>query len=399
MPIHVTTSTTQSLSNKTFVDHLSTTGVAYASGGNSNQWNSAYTTVNANSATWGTGGGSTIDTGVRALTADWQSTYTTVNANSATWGTGGGGTGAGVISGASYTRWQLTGNPPISSFSIPGAVSNESGAYRVTIGSILQDPASYSVDATLDTITFGEAPSLSANIIVLETVISTTSGSSSNTPITLTSSVSGVLSASGQQISGVDPNADRILFWDDSESKLAHLSVGSGLSISDTTLSTTGGGTKTYAVFTSLDNQPPASGFATLDTRNSIAVLDFDDASTESAIFMSVLPEAAVTTSGLIVIITWMATSATSGNCRWSVSFEKCTSDLDTDSFDTAAATNAATNGTSGVPTTTSITITTIDSLVASDLFRVRVQRVGGDGGDTMSGDAELLSVEVRSAA
>jgi hypothetical protein len=57
MPIHVTTSTTQSLSNKTFVDHLSTTGVAYASGGNSNQWNSAYTTVNANSATWATGAG------------------------------------------------------------------------------------------------------------------------------------------------------------------------------------------------------------------------------------------------------------------------------------------------------------------------------------------------------
>jgi len=52
MPIHVTTSTTQSLSNKTFVDHLSTTGVVYASGGNSNQWNSSYTTVNANSANW-----------------------------------------------------------------------------------------------------------------------------------------------------------------------------------------------------------------------------------------------------------------------------------------------------------------------------------------------------------
>jgi hypothetical protein len=52
MPIHVTTSTTQSLSNKTFVDYLSTTGVVYASGGNSNQWNSSYTTVNANSANW-----------------------------------------------------------------------------------------------------------------------------------------------------------------------------------------------------------------------------------------------------------------------------------------------------------------------------------------------------------
>jgi len=46
-------------------------------------WNSTYTTVNSNSALWGAGG-STIDTGVRAITGDWQSTYTTVNANSAT---------------------------------------------------------------------------------------------------------------------------------------------------------------------------------------------------------------------------------------------------------------------------------------------------------------------------
>jgi hypothetical protein len=49
MPIHVTTSTTQSLSNKTFVDRVSTTGVVFASSGNSNQWSSAYTTVSATS--------------------------------------------------------------------------------------------------------------------------------------------------------------------------------------------------------------------------------------------------------------------------------------------------------------------------------------------------------------
>jgi hypothetical protein len=56
MPVHVTTTTTQSLSNKTFVDRLSTTGVAYASGGNSNQWNSSYSTVTATSASWNPAG-------------------------------------------------------------------------------------------------------------------------------------------------------------------------------------------------------------------------------------------------------------------------------------------------------------------------------------------------------
>lgn len=39
-----------------------------------------------------------------------------------------------------------------------------------------------------------------------------------------------------------DPNADRIVFWDDSESALAYLQIGSGLQISGTTLSATGGG-------------------------------------------------------------------------------------------------------------------------------------------------------------
>lgn len=39
-----------------------------------------------------------------------------------------------------------------------------------------------------------------------------------------------------------DPNADRILFWDDSAGNFASLTVGSGLSLSDTTLTATGGG-------------------------------------------------------------------------------------------------------------------------------------------------------------
>jgi hypothetical protein len=160
-----------------------------------------------------------------------------------------------------------------------------------------------------------------------------------------------------------------------------------------------GAGTKTYAVFTPDNNQPTATDFATLDTRNSIAVLDFDDAATESAVFVGILPEAADVSSGLIVSLRWMATTATSGDVRWSIAWEKSNTDLDSDSFDTATAATATANGTSGIVTVTNITCTTIDSLAAGDLFRLRVQRVGGDGADTMTGDAELVAVEVRSAA
>jgi hypothetical protein len=46
-------------------------------------WDVAFTTVQANSASWATD--STVDTGVRALTGNWQDTFTTVQTNSALW--------------------------------------------------------------------------------------------------------------------------------------------------------------------------------------------------------------------------------------------------------------------------------------------------------------------------
>jgi hypothetical protein len=159
-------------------------------------------------------------------------------------------------------------------------------------------------------------------------------------------------------------------------------------------------GTKTLAVFTPQDNQPPSTNFATLDTRGTgIAVLDFDAATDESAVFAGVIPEGATLTSGLVVRITWMATSATSGNCRWGVQWEKTGTDLDSDSFDTATEATGAANGTSGIETVTSITATAIDSLAAGDRFRLKVFRNADDAtNDTMTGDAELVAVEVRVA-
>ena len=168
------------------------------------------------------------------------------------------------------------------------------------------------------------------------------------------------------------------------------------------TLSTTGGGgSKTYAVYTPLDNQPPAANYATIDTRNSIMVLDFDAATDESAVFVGIIPEAASLGSGLKIRINWMATSATSGTCRWGVQIERMNTDEDSDSFDTAATAGSTTNATSGIITTTEITITTIDSVAAGDPFRIKVFRDadGTSGTDDMTGDAELVSVEVRSAA
>jgi hypothetical protein len=166
-----------------------------------------------------------------------------------------------------------------------------------------------------------------------------------------------------------------------------------------------GGGTKTYAFFTPLDNQPPASNFATLDTRNTtspVAILDFDAATDESAIFVGVMPEAAVLTSGLKVFIHWAATSATSGACRWGAQIERLEAhDIDGDGFDTAGTNGTTTNATSGVVNETEITVSNIDSLAAGEPYRLKIYRDadGTSGTDDMTGDAELIAVEVRSGA
>jgi hypothetical protein len=210
-----------------------------------------------------------------------------------------------------------------------------------------------------------------------------------------------ILSVSGSDLVADDLAADKLYGWDDSESKAIGFIIGSGLSVSGDTLSATAsGGSKTYAVFVAgLENSPPSTAFATLDTRSSIPCLDFDDATDESAVFMGIIPEGASLGSGLKIRLHWMATTATSGNVVWDVSLERMTTGLDSDSFDTIASGTAAANGTSGILTVTEITLTTIDSVTAGDGYRLKVTRDANNASDTMTGDAELVVCEVRSAA
>jgi hypothetical protein len=243
----------------------------------------------------------------------------------------------------------------------------------------------------VEEITIGSGLSLSAGEL-------SATGGSGVTAVGTT--LADILSVSGSDLVADDLAADKLYGWDDSESKAIGFVIGSGLSVSGDTLSATAsGGSKTYVVFTATDNQPTATAFATLDTRNSIAVLDFDDATDESAVFVSIIPEAASLGSGLKIRLHWMATTATSGNVVWDVSLERMTTDLDSDSFDTIASGTAAANGTSGILTVTEITLTTIDSVTAGDGFRLKVTRDANNASDTMTGDAELVVCEVRSAA
>jgi hypothetical protein len=75
------------------------------------------------------------------------------------------------------------------------------------------------------------------------TIADGASGTLSNTnsgDVTLNASVADIFGLSTQELTADDPGADRIVFWDDSESKLSHLTAGTNLTITGTTIAATG---------------------------------------------------------------------------------------------------------------------------------------------------------------
>ena len=158
----------------------------------------------------------------------------------------------------------------------------------------------------------------------------------------------------------------------------------------------------TLVVFTPLNNEPPATVFATFDTRNSVPVLDFDDTTDESAVFGAVLP-ANYAGGGLTVTLVWMATSATTGTVRWNVQIEahpNDTFDIDADGYAAVQSATGTTASLSGEQQYTSITFTNgaqMDSLATGESFRIKVTRDANHAtDDTMTGDAELLRVVIK---
>lgn len=195
-----------------------------------------------------------------------------------------------------------------------------------------------------------------------------------------------------------DPNADRVLFWDDSAGSVQWLALSGGLSISGTTL--TGAG-KYHKDFLPADNEPPTVSYATPDVRNGHPVLDFDAGATEYAIFTGSLP-VDYAGNGLTVTAFWAATSATTGDVVWTAEIDRLNVsalDMDSDSFASAQTTTTTTAANSGQLVATAFTFTSgaaMDSAAAGEVYRLRIARTGAAGGDTMTGDAELRLVQVR---
>lgn len=156
----------------------------------------------------------------------------------------------------------------------------------------------------------------------------------------------------------------------------------------------------TLVVFTPNGAEFPASNYATLDTRNNHPCLDYDTTTAETAYWTAVMPQSYSDTTGVTVYVHWAATSATSGTIGWLIAFERNAdgSSVTSDSFGSDQTITAVTvPGTAGLLDVTSVAITkgaNMDSVVAGDMFRLRVIRDVSN--DSASGDAEVYAVEIR---
>lgn len=155
----------------------------------------------------------------------------------------------------------------------------------------------------------------------------------------------------------------------------------------------------TLLIITPYNNEPPSATYATLDLRNYHPVLDFDAAADESAVFTAIMPRN-YAGGGVTVYLHWVATDTNdTHHCFWDAAFERISGqDIDADGF-AAVQSNDTThpNATSGIETITDIPFTNgaqMDSVVAGDIFRLKITRDAVN--DDMTGDAELLGIEIK---
>jgi len=151
-------------------------------------------------------------------------------------------------------------------------------------------------------------------------------------------------------------------------------------------------------------NEPPASAAATINKRNAHWALVFSGTTDQEAVFTGVMPANYSAATGLTVIIFVAFTSATSGSVRFQAAFERIdlsSLDIDADSFAAFQSGGGSAPGTAGQVIAVTITFTAgaqVDSVVAGDLFRLKIRRDadGTSGTDDITTTAEVLAVHVK---
>jgi hypothetical protein len=146
---------------------------------------------------------------------------------------------------------------------------------------------------------------------------------------------------------------------------------------------------------------PPATAFATLDVRaggstpaEQVEVFDFDDTTAEHMDFLCELT-ADYAGGGLSCVVTWSATTATTGAVQWELAFRRLADDAEdidtsqTYDFNTVSTTTASASGEVQYSTIAFTHGADMDSLAAGEVAILRLRR-NPAGTDDLTGDAEL---------
>jgi hypothetical protein len=167
-------------------------------------------------------------------------------------------------------------------------------------------------------------------------------------------------------------------------------------------------GTKTLFTWRpAMVGEPPATNFATLDTRNNHALADFDDTTDESYYLFGRIPLGKDLSSGIKMSLLCQATSDTNSahKFKFGVSYERLTAgghDIDSDSFGTEVTGFTTISGTSGGQSLLEITngASEIDGLQAGDFFRARITAKPSDTTNhDITGDIELSGASIDQVA
>jgi hypothetical protein len=128
--------------------------------------------------------------------------------------------------------------------------------------------------------------------------------------------------------------------------------------------------------------------------------LAYPDASTTGAVWTAELPPDSNATPAPAIKLFWKGNTTSAQAVRWSVQVAawsaSATTALPAHNYSTANLATASTGTTTARQlNTTSITLTNADSIAAGQIFSLLIQRLGADGADTMTVDAELMFVEL----
>ena len=154
----------------------------------------------------------------------------------------------------------------------------------------------------------------------------------------------------------------------------------------------------TLFIFDALANRPPEVNFASVDLRNGFVVLDFDDATNEAAQFFALLP-GLYGGGNLQATITWTTTSAAAGNGRLRLEVTLLAAGTNLDSLPAAHDTDDITVGSpaaSGDLVQSNSAAIDAGSSAAGDQLLITLTRLADDIADTLTGDIEILTVEIK---